>query len=208
LVDTVERGAMTLRAAYFNARLKFDLFDPLFAGFRQFGPQGVAIADQYDPANRRVTFFSAGGMYDPGKWFVTSEWGQIKVRSALGDRSGWYASGGYRFGALTPYVVYASTQADGNTSDPGLSLTGLPPAFAGAAAGLNAGLNTILAQIPVQRSVSVGARWDFISNVALKVQLDHDDLGAGSPGTLGNLQPGFSPGGSLNVFSATIDFVW
>ena len=32
-------------------------------------------------------------------------------------------------------------------------------------------------------------------------------LGAGSPGTLSNLQPGFQPGGSVSLFSAVIDFV-
>ena len=31
---------------------------------------------------------------------------------------------------------------------------------------------------------------------------------AGSPGTLINIQPGFQPGGTFNVLSATLDFVF
>jgi hypothetical protein len=54
----------------------------------------------------------------------------------------------------------------------------------------------------------VGVRWDFIRNAALKVQYQYLDLDDGSPGVLTNTQPGFEPGGSVNLFSAAIDFVF
>jgi hypothetical protein len=73
---------------------------------------------------------------------------------------------------------------------------------------LNAGLNAVLATIAIQRTISVGTRWDFMKNAAFKVQYDHTRIGAGSPGTLINIQPGFAPGGTVNLFSATIDFVF
>jgi hypothetical protein len=47
-----------------------------------------------------------------------------------------------------------------------------------------------------------------MKNVDLKLQYDHTGLGAGSPGTLINLQPGFQRGGTVNLFSAAIDFLW
>ena len=64
-----------------------------------------------------------------------------------------------------------------------------------------------LATVADQRSMSVGARWDFMKNIALKVQYDHTRIGAGSSGTLTNIQPGFVSGGTLNLFSIAIDFV-
>jgi hypothetical protein len=51
-------------------------------------------------------------------------------------------------------------------------------------------------------------RWDFTKNFDFKLQCDHTRLGPGSPGTLINTQPGFRPGGTLNLFSATVDFVF
>jgi hypothetical protein len=60
----------------------------------------------------------------------------------------------------------------------------------------------------VQRTLSVGARWDFIRNFCLKLQFDHTRLGANSHGALIDVQPGFRPGGTVNLFSATIDFMW
>jgi hypothetical protein len=60
----------------------------------------------------------------------------------------------------------------------------------------------------VQKTVSIGGRWDFARNAALKLQLDRTHLGAGSSGALINVQPGFQPGGKFTVFSAAIDFVF
>jgi hypothetical protein len=208
LSDTMEYGPATLRIAYQRARVDIDILDPLFNGFRQFGPQGVALAERYDPNGREIEFLALGGIYDPGAWFVTAEWGRSNLRSAFGTRTGWYATGGYRINAVTPYLTYSSTSADSNTSDAGLSLVGLPPEAAAAAAGLNAALNEVLARIAVQQSVSAGARWDFRKNVALKLQYDNLNLGSGSAGVLNNLQPGFQPGGTVHLFSITMDFVW
>jgi hypothetical protein len=135
------------------------------------------------------------------------EWGVTDFHSALGKSAGWYVSGGYRLAKFTPYLTYAALKADSNTSDPGLTVSALPPSLAGTATGLNAGLNAALGSIAVQTTLSVGMRWDFMKNLDLKVQYDDTRLGAGSPGTLANLQPGFRPGSSVSLFSVTLDFV-
>ena len=54
----------------------------------------------------------------------------------------------------------------------------------------------------------MGLRWDFLRNLDLKVQADHTRLGADSFGTLINVQPGLRPGGTVNLFSAVVDFVF
>ena len=137
------------------------------------------------------------------------EWARMDTRCVLGENTGWYVSGGYRLRkTLTPYVTYARVKTNGNTSDPGLSVAAMPPSQAGPAAGLNAALNSILGARAVQDTISVGGRWDFRKNTAFKLQLDHSRHAAGSAGTLINLQPGFRPGGSVNVLSATMDLVF
>jgi opacity protein-like surface antigen len=207
ITNTGEHGPLTVRITFQKADVTVPAVNSLFDAFRQFGPQGVAIADKYDSNDEPFSFLGIGASYDPGKWFVTTEWGQSESDSALGKRSAWYASGGYRFGKFTPYVTYAHAEAD-NLSDPGLEVSALPPPLAGPASGLNAGLNAILRGKPVQNTVSVGTRWDFMKNAALKLQYDHTRIGAGSNGTLTNIQPGFQTGGRVNVFSASIDFVF
>jgi hypothetical protein len=206
--DTTEYGSFTVRLSYDHTKLTIAALNPFLDTFRLFGPQGIAIADKYDSDKKPVVTEVIGASYDPGRWFVMSEWGHTNSNSFLGNTSGWYVSGGYRAGKVTPYVTYAQESATSN-SDPGLTLSALPPALVGFAAGLNAGLNSLLQQsIPEQRTLSVGARWDFMKNLDLKLQADRTRLGATSFGTLTNIQPGLRPGVTVNLFSATVDVVF
>jgi hypothetical protein len=206
--DTVERGFATLRLSLGRASLTIEALRPLFDAFRQFGPAGAAIADRYSMEDRKVSFVGVGGSYDPGKWFVMAEWARFATHAVAGNKSAWYASGGYRLKSVTPYLTYARIKADSNTSDPGLSLEGLPPNVAPIAAFLNANLNAQLGLLPVQDTMSAGVRWDFYKNAALKVQYDRVKIGANSRGTFGNFAPDFQPGVRVQLFSAAVDFVF
>lgn len=206
--DTYEHGYATLHLNFGRTRLNVPELAPLFDAFRQFGPEGIAIAEKYGVHGNLVTFVGMGASYDPGKWFVTGEWGRIDTRSVFGAKTAWYISSGRRYGKFTPYVTYAKVTADSNLSDPGLTLSTLPPALVVPATALNTTLNNILGAISVQHSLSIGARWDFAANTALKLQFNHIRLGAGSAGSLVNLQPGFETCTSVNVLSASIDFVF
>lgn len=210
LSDTLEWGAVTLFASYSRYRVTIDdeNLNTLFDGFRQFGPEGDAIANRYDFDNKRVEVMAVGAGYDPGDWFVMGEWARSKRRNFLGDSRGWYLTGGYRFGAVTPYVTLARVRVVSSTSDPGLALGGLPPPFAAQAGALNAALNGFLGSVAQQKSLTLGARWDFARNMALKLQYERLDLDDGSPGVLVNTQPGFEPGGRVDLFSISLDFVF
>ncbi len=208
IADTVEYGALTLHMAYQASSYTYNTLDPLFEGFRQFGPQGAALADNYDLDNKSAQLITAGGIYDPGNWFVTGEWGRRNLHSAFGESSAWYLSGGYRLANFTPYLTFAEVKPNSATFDRGLNVSSLPPDLAAPATGLNAGLNAILGKAASQNTISLGSRWDFMRNVDLKLQFDHITLGAGSAGTLINVQPGFQPGATVNVLSIAIDFVW
>ena len=206
--NTSDYGAASVRVSLTQTNLTIDLLRPLFDPFRIFGPQGVALADKYDLDHKRTLTFAIGASYDPGDWFVMSELGHIKTKSYLGDRTAFYASSGYRFAYLTPYVTYSEVKPNSNTSDPGLSLTALSASEAGYAAALNAGLNTLLASNASQKNLSAGVRWDLKSNLALKLQYDRVMPQGGSPGTLLNVQPGFKSAGVVNVASIALDFVY
>lgn len=208
ITHTAEQGAATFRVTAFTARLDTDIVRPLFTGFRQFGPRGVAIAEQYDAINKRTRGVALGVNYDPGQWFVMAEGGAMRSDSFFGKSVGLYASAGYRAGAFTPYVIYSTTDAKSPRSDPGLALAGLPPALAGAAAQLNAGLNTLLETRASQDNVGAGVRWDVRANMALKLQYERLKPGEGSRGTLINLRPGFRSGTPVHVTSAVLDVVF
>jgi hypothetical protein len=208
ITDTVEYGPTTVYVTYHEAHLTVTPLNTFFDALRNFDPQGVVLANEYDQDNKRLQFFGLGGIYNPSKWFMMGEWATTNLHSALGESTAWYVSTGYRLAKLTPYLTYGAVKADSNTSDPGLNVSALPPFLAGPASGLNAGLNAILGSIPIQHTISAGVRWDFMKDVDLKLQCDHTRMGKGSSGTLSQLQPDFRTGGTLNLLSVAIDFVW
>lgn len=203
-----EYGPLTFHVSYQASSFTYHTLDPVFDGFRQFGPQGIALADKYNLDDKTSQVFTAGAIYDPGEWFVSGEWGRRNLHSAVGESTAWYLSGGYKLAKFTPYLTFADVKSDSKTFDPGLNVSQLPPFLAGPAAALNAGLNTILASAAVQHTISAGARYDVMKNVDLKVQYDRINIGAGSAGTLVNAQSDFQRGGRVNVISIAVDFIW
>ena len=207
IFNTTEIGHAIFHLAYQEADLTFPLTNPLFDGFRQFGPAGVAIADRYNANDRRIKLTALGAIYDRDDWFVMGEWSQLVSASFIGAQTGWYVSGGYRMGEFTPFATYAQSGKKSNTTDPGLNPATLPPYLAGSVAVLNAGLTSVL-QGASGQTLSLGSRWDFTRNVALKLQYDVAKLNAESSGILTNKQPGYQPGGAYNVFSVALNFVF
>lgn len=204
----VQRGGLTGRFALTTGELDIQSFDPLFDQFREFGGEGKAIAERFEVDDTRIHLASVAAEYDSGSWFAVTELGWTDLNSVLGERLAGYVSGGYRFGKITPYATYSRVGALHERSAAGLSLEGLPPEQAQAAATLNATLDRILASAPIQGSVTVGGRWDFRPGMAAKLQLDLVDMMKDSPGTFVNAQPDFERGGSAQLVTFAMAFVF
>ena len=142
------------------------------------------------------TFSSLGYAYDPGTWFARGEVTRLGTDDGMvAATTNMYASAGWRVGAWTPYVTLGKVRIDSHTSLGAADPVGV--------------VNAILAgHNENRRSLTVGTRWDFRENFALKLEASHVDAGAGSNGGLTNLQPGFQRGGSYNLLSAAVDFVF
>lgn len=198
---TGEKGDHTLRASITNAKMKVtSAIDPLLAAYRAAGtPASVAVADNYAVNDLSNTFVSLGYMYAPGDWLVMAELGKTHTEreALLAEQTLGYITIGYRLGSVTPYVTLA--RRDTSTAN---SVQGVVPS-------LDATLNSAIAAGDVsQTRTSLGARWDFMTNMALKTQFDHVNLDSGSAGGLVNRQPGFTRGGSYNLLSVAVDFVF
>ena len=224
LNDSVEFGSWTLRAGYSSYDIDLDgpSISGLFAGldaiaanagavllpeFQLAAQQAAGLSKKYSTKGIKVSALSLGLNYDPGEWFVMSEFVAFQGEGLFTNSKSWYGTVGYRLGAFTPYFSYASTKADVRNEAGITSLTGSP--LDDAAAVINGGLNTSLNSVNgSQATTSVGIRWDAMSNVAVKAQYDRIKLGSNSAGRLTNLQPGFKSGGNVDLFSVSVDFVF
>lgn len=207
LSNTVQQGGFTGRALFARGELDIPVFDPFFDAFRDFGPEGEAIADRYEVDDTPFQFASMGAEYDPGPWFGMVELGWADFNNVLGEKLAGYVTAGHRFGAFTPYATYARVEALSETSADGLTLSDLPPGAREPAAGLNQFLDLFLQSTAIQQRAALGGRWDFRPGMALKLQVDFIDVLENSPGTFINQQPGFEPGGSAQVVSLAAVFV-
>lgn len=216
----LEVGVTALSFGY--RTLELDLASPdidtLFNGFEQFGNTVPGAAGQQALANEsrfrnigsRYDIIALGVNHNPGSWLFRAEWAKANIHNPtfVSDVTSWYVTAGYRIGPFTPFVTAAEIRPD-ELDTPGIPTAGLPPSLAQTAAALNGGLDAVVNAFAFdQNSFSAGIRWDFIDNAGLKIQYTRLDTGDGSTGRLANVQPGFEPGDSANVFSMTMDFVF
>jgi len=131
---------------------------------------------------------SVGASYDPGNWFVISEWVQHRSTTKV---DAMYFSGGYRINKFTPYFTYGQNSAGSFLSDSAPSAAAIERANR------------------AQSTTGVGLRWDFMRNYDFKVQYDQVQLSNDSNGYLINVPTGVTLYGSkFHVISAVVDFVF
>ncbi|HEY6925040.1 MAG TPA: hypothetical protein VI653_16315 [Steroidobacteraceae bacterium] len=122
--------------------------------------------------------------YDNGKWFLMTEGARTWARPVFSAPSRTYvANTGYRIGPVAPYVQFSKLEPVTKFSV--------------------AGTRTV-----AQHAGSLGVRWDFMSNFALKAQWDHLKTDNSSTGTLVNVQPGFIRNRTAEVVSFALDCVF
>lgn len=159
---------LTLRLAYLNGKVSVtsDALTPLLTGLNQAGLGSVARAIDFNEENG--TFFGAGLSFDRNNWVAVTEFTKVTVDDSFyGDQKSFYASLGYRFGAVTPYVSYEIDDDKAKT----FIYSGLPA---------NLPVRTVIAGVVDSqewdhKTVNVGLRYDFHPSAAFKVQYSSSD---------------------------------
>jgi hypothetical protein len=144
--------------------------------------------------NTNARFDSLGVVYDKGPLHIHAMLGRIKYESeAYEDSRSGFVLGSYRVGQITPYLGYSATKSSES------SITSIGP-FTGLAQTLTAYTHSD------QHTFTLGARWDFYQNVALKLQLDAI---RGKPNSVFPFRgQAIQWDGSMNVVSAALDFAF
>lgn len=189
--NTVERPTSTS-----DSKNMWGVFDTLeygqatfHLGYQERRTSTLNLLTGVTGAWHRESDLSLGASYDPGDWFVISEWIQRRSTIKIGAM---YVSGGYRINKFTPYLLYSQ-------NSPGSFYSSSTPPTAAAIVRANRS----------QSTSSVGVRWDFMRNYDLKVQYDQVRLSDNSNGYLVNVPANVTLYGSkFHVISAVVDFVF
>lgn len=169
---------LSLRVAYLTADVTVlgTSLDQVTGALRSFGQN--ALASRLDYVSDPGSFKSVGFKVDKANWLVVGEYAELEIEESVFeniDRADWYATVGHRFGTVMPHFTYGRQSAGADLS----VLRGIPtasPLYLPVAAAASS-------QRLDETYRSLGVRWDFAPNVALKADYTKLDSGlAGNPG--------------------------
>ncbi len=176
----------------------------------QLEANNVANADSIHNRMQRLDvpldFFSLGYMYDQGGLFVQSEYAIRKFDSDfVQSLDGFSLLSGYHFGNWSPYVSYSKLMHRDKARFPALDTSSIDPGLGGLVTAVNAG-----SQLLIERDAwSAGVRWDLMSGVAFKAQIDHIIKPRNTVAEFVNATDEFfAEERSVNIVSAAIDFIF
>ncbi len=172
------------------------------------------IASQASRSNIEAKIATVGATFDNGEWIGQAEWSKRDTNSVvIGSVSGWNVMAGYRYGDFTPYAGLSNFKVDATK-------TALAPGVAAPAA-LRAQLNYLNQSYmgtgdPSRDAVTLGVRWDFAKNLALKAQYERMKMKNPAVGASSGFQSyetsllgkpnGFD--GKVSMFTVNLDFVF
>ncbi|HEY4083367.1 MAG TPA: hypothetical protein VGM81_21980 [Burkholderiaceae bacterium] len=194
-------NGLTLRLGHVQGKLTVDsaTLGQLVTALR--GTPFASVGDEIDATNKKASFDGIGASYDQNNIVASFEYTKRRTDSYVADTTGWYASLGYRFGKVAPYVIVSQVKQDSSNVD-----NNIPT-------GISAGLTTLkltvdgtlASQALNQKTTGVGVRWDFYRSMALKAQ--YESVRPDGPGTF--TQPAATFGtGRVNVYSVAVDMVF
>ena len=187
------------RMSYFlsNGSMEDKKVNEYLSALRKYGFND--LADKYTIDNKKFEFFGLAMSYSFNNAFIVGEYTKIKSDSMLGAVEGAYLSVGYNFNEITPYLIVAESskkKADIENTIP-KTLSYLP---------LQAATSKILRDATAgQKSKSIGVRYDFADNMALKLQYDYIEVDEEQASIHIRFNNNYD---NLKVFSATIDFLF
>jgi hypothetical protein len=214
-----EAGPLKLRAGFTTFKIKnaSDAERVVQSGLTQiamlangFGMAGVvteaaALSEGLSAQGGRVSYASLGVAYDDGRWMFQSEISDLMSDKRVFKRRQGYVSVGYHLGDFMPYVTYAASISPAALHAERNWATLLGPDAGQLQTGALAVANAFRSE---QNTVSLGVRWDFLSNAALKIQWDHVRVKENGWGLwYAAMRAGEAPG-RANLLSATVDFVF
>ncbi len=205
----------TLRAGY--THMIFTYKDPIFKSVAMPALDALCGLDSAVCTQRSnlaltdsgLSIVALGANWDNGDYFLTGELGKRISQNNVIDQTAGYISAGSRLGKFTPYVTYSSMVNNSPTSFSG----GTGPY----AALSNQIVTDIVSQLNYndQNTKTLGIRYDFYKNLALKVQWDRIDTstknGQTNTGTglfINQTTTFGNNNNAIDLFSTSVDFVF
>jgi hypothetical protein len=174
------------------------------AGAPAISSEASQLRQELGFAGSRLTYATLGASYDDGSWLVQGELARSSstVDIAPSSRMG-YLSAGRRFGQFTPYVLLSASRPAERLKAPANDWSAVGQA------GLQATAYGVVNSTRVdQRTLAVGSRWDFANRAAFKLQWDRVQIRPEGYALWFRSPESNRRASTVNLFSASLDFVF
>jgi hypothetical protein len=208
---TASQGDWSLRLGYMHDQFQFTgtPIDQMLVGLDglcTMDQVACELADDLRGDDAMSDYISLGASWDNGDYFVSGEFAKVLFDvDFVPEMHSYYLSGGARFDSWTPYLTYSRFEIDSSATYSG-SENAMTNAMISAMRNSN---------MQGQHSVTLGVRYDFMPNLALKAQWDHvtTDCNDGQAGTCGGMfaektQDFVDESQDIDVISVSVDFVF
>lgn len=208
-----QSGAWRLKAAYsqFRSPNEAPAFSPLHLGLDQvlaanlprISAEAADLRRNVAFKDARMTYATLGAAYDDGVWVGQVEVGRTTATAAVIPHGSMaYASIGRRFGQWTPSLTLSASRP-GNGLRSAVNNWG---AYNGPLR--DPAIQTINTTRIAQQTVSLGVRWDFYSNAALKLQWERTSVNPSGYGLWWRDMAINEQTSRINQLSASVDFTF
>ena len=160
-------------------------------------PQAIEAAGTLIAKGTVTRFLSAGVVYDRGPLQIQGMVNRIKHETALfQDSTAGYLLFGYRLGSFIPYLGISRWKTSSRKGLPVIPVASLDEAY-----------RSFVSAADVDRTTyTLGARWDFTGQMALKAQWDSVRASPNASFSFANATPAWT--GKMDLISITLDFVF
>lgn len=162
------------------------------------------VADRFGVTGRHGKFTGVGLDIQYDDLRVLSEYTQRETDGLIADTTGWYVTVGYRFGTLMPHITLSELETDENYNAVTAYLPLMPMMLAG-------GTQQFVQMNTVNHdSVTLGLRWDFLPQTALKFEWQSMSVDGGSMPVSPSFSvgPTYTPGDDVDVYSIALDMIF
>ncbi|MCK9259144.1 MAG: hypothetical protein RBT39_00435 [Azoarcus sp.] len=121
------------------------------------------VNDKLSGNDGYAAFSSAGFQWDDGQWLMIGEYAKRTASRYVNSGHGWHLTLGRRFGNIMPFVTIARQTQDRAVASASFANPLQTAVFEG----------FLVSRNGAQRSITLGSRWDFRRDAALKVEFSH-----------------------------------
>lgn len=174
------------------------------SGFPQINNEARGLRQELSFEGAKVNYLTVGGSYDDGAWIAQAEVGRTRSSADIvpHGRMG-YIGVARRFGDWMPYLI-ASTIRPGNA----LRSSTLDWNPAGQSALQEQALRVVNTTRMSQDTLSLGVRWDFHNQMAMKLQWDTTRVNAYGYGLWFRDLDLVNRPSRINLLTVSLDFVF